>query len=248
MKRSVTLALLSNSGRPEGAVYEMIMVAMAQLQAQGIDVHYSRRFRDSVLVRARNAFVSDFLNDPANTDLILLDDDNHCAGAELVRLVNAPADVIGLPIRIKEPLPRWNVGFMGDRPLAPDADGQLEVLHVGTGIMRIKRSALEWMVSAMRNHWYCDKTTPAGKSIALFENEIVENELRGEDETFCRRFRAIGGHVHVLPDVVTHHLGMQDFSGSLSAYLAASSPRIEIVAAGGASKSMVDNGFAAKAA
>lgn len=239
MPQSVVIVLLSYSGRPCLQVTTMILQLITELGRRGIDVHYQPRAGDSMIARARNAAVSDFLADPTATDLLFIDDDNFCDAADLVQLVTAPADVVGAPIRVKQDAIKWNVGWCNDRPLWCDEFGLVEVEHVGTGLMRIRRRALERMIAADPEAWYADASAQSGRSHNLFANTLRDHVLYGEDVSFCHRWRALGGKVQVDPDIATHHIGIADFTGKAMGWLASLPRQVEIIS--GDVSAFVDN-------
>lgn len=242
MPRSILIALISYGAQPLFQVQDTISALMFELGRRGIEVEKKTRAGDGMVPRARNAFVSDFLGTSA-TDLLMIDDDNWCDVEGLLRILDAPADVVGAPIRLKQEPTKWNIGFLPWAPLEADENGLLEVEHVGTGIMRIRRPALERMVEAAADEWYHDNTAASGRSHWLFGYSIVDHKLRGEDVSLCHRWRALGGEVFVIPDIKTHHVGKHDYRGDLAGWLAMQAPRIEIVDAGGHSET-VPNRFA----
>lgn len=239
MPQNVMIAVISYSRASRFELQDALTSLMLELLRRGVVVEKKTRAGDSMLPRARNAVVADFLAGDA-TDLLMVDDDNYCDAADLLRLLDAPADVVGVPIRCKEDAVRWNVAFLPRHDLAADGFGLVEVDTIGTGIMRVTRAALERM--ALAGRWYHDATTKTGRAYELFAYTVVDHQLRGEDVTFCKRWRSIGGKVHALSQVVSHHIGPRDYPGSLAGWLGAQPPQLEIVATDGSS-SRVANGF-----
>lgn len=239
MPKSVMLALLSYSRTPRFELQDVLTSFMVECLTRGIAVEKKTRAGDSMLPAARNAIVADFLASDA-TDLIMVDEDNFCAADDLMRLVEAPADVVGIPIRLKRDAMRWNVAFLPGRDVAPDALGLVEVETIGTGIIRLTRAALAQLAAGAP--WYHDKTAANGRAHELFAYTIVEHQLRGEDVSFCHRWRAQGGRVFALAHAASHHVGERDFAGRLSDWLAEQPAELDIVAVDG-SATRVANGF-----
>ena len=242
MPKSVQIVLFCHSGRPEFQVTNMILELVMLLTQRGSDVSYSVRARDSVLPRARNSACADFLAGSKDA-LLMLDDDNYCAAADLVRLVDAPGDVVGAAIRLKQAELGWNIAWLADREIGADEFGQVEVAHVGGGILKLSRQAIREMVAAAPGSWFFDPGCPDGRSYSLFEGGADDHLFYDQDVAFCRKWRALGGAIHVLPDIVTHHLGAMDFCGSLHGWLAGQTPKLTIVSAKGDSRSDVVNRF-----
>ena len=246
MPKSVQIVLFSHSGRPEFQVTNMILELVMLLSQRGSDVSYSVRARDSVLPRARNAACADFLAGGKDV-LLMIDDDNYCAASDLVRLIDAPGDVVGAAIRVKDDRPLWNVGWLPDRDIAPDEFGQVEVAHVGTGIFRMSREALARVAQVLEGEpsgSYADPNCAGGRSPRIFFYGFEDGHFYGEDVTFCMNWRVVaGGAVHILPDIETHHIGARDFCGSVQGWLAAQTPKLTIVSDKGDSQSDVVNSF-----
>lgn len=241
MPRSVMIALLSYGGAPRFELQDQLAALMFELMRRGTAVEKKTRAGDGMLPRARNAVLADFLASGAS-DLLMVDDDNYADAGDLLRLLDAPADFVGVPIRLKEDATRWNVAFLPGQALAPDGLGLLEVLTIGTGILRLTRAAVERMVKAAPDAWYREPTSAQGFAHELFAYRVADHILDGEDVTFCHRWRALGGKVHALSHARSHHLGSRAFSGSLAAWLGEQPDEIRIVAVDG-SESRVANGF-----
>lgn len=242
-KRNVCIVLFSYTQKPHLPVANALYTMLSAISARGWGVSYGIRAGDGILPRARNSAVSDFLwQEPHFTDLVMIDDDNWCDADGMLRLLDAPVDLIGAPCRSRgEPL-TWPVRWKTDGPIERDPyTGLVEVDTVGTGIIRVTRDCLDKMAQSHGDQWYVDSTAKAGKSLPLFMYEIADRAWWGEDVTFCKKWRAMGGAVWIEPDVLTHHIGLNDFQGHVGDWLVSMPPKINIVERGDESSVVVDN-------
>lgn len=225
MERRVFLAMLSLTGRPCLPVMESLYREMSG--TKGVEVHYLSLTGDSMLPHARNLLVANFLA-KGGADMVLIDDDNHPDPGWLGRLLAHDADVVGVPVRLKQEAFGWNVQWLTDRPIAADANGLVEVESVGTGIIRISRSAIERLKATVEEDWFHSDRADGGKAWPIFEYEVRDHHWHGEDVAFCRRWRALGGKVFIDPEIRTHHIGSQTWSGGVGEWLRAAPPTISI--------------------
>ena len=225
MKR-VHIAAMAYEGALPTHTMTMIMTANVAMLRRGWDVVFKQRQGDSLVQRARNAAAAEFLHDPNATDLIMVDADTFCEGAGLVRLVeHEGVDIVGAPYRARcEPLSWSSVRFLHET-IGPAENGLLEVDGTGTGLTRYSRTCIEEMV-AHCPYPYRDPTTAGGKAWPLFWVTVVPpnegqefGELWGEDLTFCREWRKLGGRVYVDPSITTVHIGKTFYQAKLEDWL-----------------------------
>jgi len=155
----------------------------------------------SVLPRARNEIVQRFLSSGFDV-LVFIDADLAWNPVDLVRLIRSPhLFTAGVYRQKKQELVfNWN----------PAGEGKAEA--VGAGFVALKREALEKMVAAYpQTHYEHD-----GKEYhALFDFDLHNGQYWGEDYTFCRRWRELGGEIDILPDVTIKHIGTYAYTGTL---------------------------------
>ena len=214
---------------------------MADLHGFSLQMHFSSY--ESLICRARNEMVADFLADDSFTHLMWIDSDIGFKGADVVRLLQRDRPVVAgvYPLKtdgwpsegLTEPLPVGTTkadfqaryaqypanGFADMRE--PDITGFLDVVDAPTGFMLIKREvfialARRFPELAYRPYGCTDKQT--GRHYAFFDTSIDPHSLRylSEDYTFCRRVAAIG----ITPAIDTQsnliHQGSATFQGDLS--------------------------------
>jgi hypothetical protein len=129
---------------------------------RGFGMQVSFNSFDSLITRARNTMVAEFLADARFTHLMWIDGDIGFKGADVVRLLQADRPVVAgvYPLKIdgwpaaglEQGLPAGSTKAdfraryamypavaRSDDALEPDADGFLDVLYAPTGFMLIKR-------------------------------------------------------------------------------------------------------------
>jgi len=183
----------------------------------------------SNLPRARNELVARFLASDCD-DLIFIDDDMGWKPEAIVRLLASDKEVIGGVGRKRVDKPNsdpnvWCVHFEAgaEGHLDQDAMGAVKVLAVGTGLLKISRSALEQLKSA---HPEWKRDGHEGMSAAVkanyfqfFRFDPDDTSEMGEDFVFCRRWRALGGEVWIDPTIWLSHIGNRAYSGCISEML-----------------------------
>jgi hypothetical protein len=191
-----------------------------------LGMRYAMRFviGSSNLPRARNELAARFLASGLD-DLVLIDDDMGWKAQAVLRLVSSERPIIGAVGRKKVDKPNsdpdvWCVHFgqFGGAELEQDAMGAVRVERVGTGFLKISRSAFEALIAAhpewkgAGNPEWDAATRAAYHRFFRFD---PETEM-GEDFVFCERWRALGGDVWIDPEIALTHVGAKDYSGAIS--------------------------------
>lgn len=219
MTRKVYIAMPSLSGRPDIATQASLIETMTSLQAAGIPVKFRPVVGDSLIARTRNFYVSDFLASDC-TDLVMIDDDLAWEPGAVLRLLSHDCDLVGGVY----PKRQDQLEFPVRRKLGAQVDlktGLMEVELLPTGFLRMRRNMLERMVAGFPHLAYRDPNGPAGVLYhALFWVELAPGldggdvlEPWGEDFTFCRRWRELGGSVWLDTLLRFQHIGRKAWSG-----------------------------------
>jgi len=197
----------------------------------------------SLVTRARNEMLVDFLRDPTLTHLVWIDADITFDPADLLRMLRHDVDVVAgayptksylWPIEVPAGMThidrseferlaaRFPVNLAEGLPRTPDANGLLEVAEAPTGFMVIKRSVFD----AMMTHYPHLRYEPDGlwspERAALcyrFFDVLFDEKTRrylSEDYAFCHRWRALGGKVFIDTQVQLGHSGSYEFRGNFS--------------------------------
>jgi hypothetical protein len=213
------IVLFSGRHMPDVIVTHCLKDSFDDLRKAGIEYEFNSICGSSILPAARNMAVTEFLKSDC-TDLVMLDDDIGWEVGALTRLAKHPVDVVGgiYPAKLDPEtyLVRWDYAkpmLVGD-----PVTGLLEMEAVPTGFLKISRKCLE----AMREHYkelaYHDDSLKE-TSHALFDFELRDHRYWGEDFTFCRRWREIGGKVWCDPEMTFFHVGRKTFKGHLGNWL-----------------------------
>lgn len=156
---------------------------------------------------ARNVFASravagDF------SHLLMIDTDMSCQPALIGRMLDADKDVIGAVYRSRSEQEQYVIS-----PLArfDIKNGVFPVNSIGAGILLIKHSALVLLlphVASGKDERVTDKTVSG-----FFTPIEIDGIQRGEDVSFCARWRNIGGEVFAIADPTVGHIGQTTFRG-----------------------------------
>lgn len=211
----------------------------------GIDIKFSFLFNESLITRARNYLVDEFLRAEQYTHLLFLDSDIHFNARDVLALFALDRDVIGAPYPKKTI--NWNNVSHAARThenLNPkelenvvgeyvfnivkgtekiDVTEPIEVMEIGTGYMMIKRHVFDKFRDAYPEFRYkpdhLGNDNFDGKRYihAYFDTVIdpVSHRYLSEDYMFCQWWRKIGGKVWLCPWMQTQHVGTYAFTGNM---------------------------------
>lgn len=230
MSQKVYIAMMSRD-RPEIETSLALVTAMRDIEKAGGRMTLKYVVRDSIISKTRNQFVADFLASDC-TDLIMLDDDVVWEPKAIQRLLSHDCDVVGgvYPKR-RDPLEfpvRRLPGASMDL-----ATGLMEVKFLPTGFLRMTRSCLERMTEYYSDLAYKDDDAKGGKATALFwfdlypDPDTGEITVWGEDFTFCRRWRDMGGQVFLDTLLRFKHMGRKAYEGCYAESLPVSEVLLE---------------------
>ncbi len=188
-----------------------LFASSAALSDAGIAVELAIFAGDCHVDDARNRCVRDFLEGDC-TDLVFIDSDIRWEPEDLVSLCQAPCDVAASIYPFKQDEGGFPVMFIPGEIWA-DEDGLIEVQAVPTGFLKIRRRVLETLAKDAV-HFY-PKSDARGKLPIIFERTVADGMRWGGDYTFCRKWRDLGGKIHVLPEVSLEHTGEKTWRGHL---------------------------------
>lgn len=164
---------------------------------------------------ARNHLASMFMDSSDADALLFIDDDVQFDEHAVLKMLRCGAEVVGglYPYKAyhwKDNSQALQYVVKSDKDIQPDlqTDEVVEVDGVGTGLLLIRRSALETMVPETKR--YRDSRSP-NLLYQFFEVTIDDDVMWGEDFKFCKKWRACGGRVYVAPWAKCAHWGMHGF-------------------------------------
>lgn len=237
-------------GAQVGSLYARSLLGLANLAwRHGFAMQARLLDGDSLITRARNRLVAEFMADPQWTHLFWIDADIGFEPEAALRLLLAGRPVVaglypyrssawplqGLPQAL--PAGSRQADFdalyaryplnVGDTPVTADADGFVPVLDAPTGFMLIERGVFAQMAAAMPELRYTpDPGDHANAHLPHHRFFDVMAEPGGgrylsEDYAFCRRWQQLGGTVWADLQSRLSHQGQQVQVGDLGRALAA---------------------------
>ena len=195
--------------------------------------------QESLVTRARNTLVANFLDNEKVTHLLFIDADIGFSPDNLKRYFEYDKDVICAPYPMK--LISWNMmpeliknekdyrnlchpyvlNFANKGEINIDK-GFAEVLDAATGFMLIKRECLIKMKEAYQDLKYVSDQILNGKEFNsentyLFFDTMKDEDGRylSEDYAFSRRWQKLGGKIYADIGSNLSHIGQYRFTGKL---------------------------------
>jgi len=213
----------------------------------GIETKFSFLFNESLITRARNYLVDEFLHRSDCTHLLFLDSDISFDPRDVIAMLALDKEVIGGPypkkaikwVNVKKAItknpdiePQMLEKVAGDFVFNPvkgtlqfSVTEPLEVLEIGTGFMMVSREVFPKWEAAYPEFRY--KPDHVGQAHfdgtryihAYFDTVIDKKSERylSEDYMFCQWWRNIGGKIYLCPWVKTAHIGTYHFQGDMPA-------------------------------
>jgi hypothetical protein len=228
-----------------GNVSHHYMISMINLQAacieRGIVLTFNLLGGDSLIPRARNTILTEFIESPTATHLLFVDADIGFQPEQVFSLLDIDKDIAGAVYPLKnfdwelirthiesgrESIPAGTLSYVVefiDSDNVPVVNGFAKVRYLGTGFMMIKRQALERMTTHYPQLKFRAAHTNSHVGIAsenryaLFDC-VIEPETGfylSEDYTFCKRWTDIGGEIWADLDSKLTHVGPYAFHGDL---------------------------------
>lgn len=233
----IMLATPMYGGTAHGGYVCAVASLFAICTINKIDISLEYMTHESLIPRARNMLVKMFMNNSDYTHMIFIDADIRFDPYDILKLLELDKDIIGLPYAKKlldwnsiqkqaqdaegrlssELLQKCGLSYIVRCPPGQDPSSPIyEAQEIGTGIMMIKREVIEKMITAYPELYaYSDDTAKyreddmEGRKYYLFFETMLDENRRylSEDYAFCKRWRDIGGKVHIYLPVKTTHFG-----------------------------------------
>ncbi|MDE2022097.1 MAG: hypothetical protein KGI71_04300 [Patescibacteria group bacterium] len=198
---------------------------------------------DAFIAKARNNLVRQFMDSECNA-LFFIDADQGWDADAFVRMVLDSHEIVAGAVPKKTDNIEFNGVNLSAEPNGdvPIENGLLKASRVGTGFMRIKRSAIQKMIDAGAREYLPGDGSTAPFIWEIFETKIIQDEGKergqfwGEDLAFCEKWRLMGGDVWIDPSINFTHVGRKsykanfyDFLKQAGAVKTAPAPTLEIV-------------------
>lgn len=194
--------------------------------AASVPVIEAAGWKHAVIFERDNPYISQARNgmlrkalDANPTCVVFLDYDMGWRPTDLLKLIEADADVVAGLYRCRHP----GIRFMGtvisesrngmeETPVVR-ADGLVEAELVPAGFLKVTPEAVHKFMRGYPELCFGPKFHPA---VDLFNHGAHEGLWWGEDFAFSRRWRALGEKLWVIPDVTIDHRG---FVGNFHEYM-----------------------------
>ena len=203
--------------------YMMSLISLSGLlRDRGIEFQFYPIFFESLVNRARNAAVANFLISDCS-HLLFIDSDIEFQAESVVKLLNHNKDVIsGLYPKKYYVMDRIFkneevVDFPVSGNVALNAEGLIEAEFLPTGFLLIKREVFDKMILKYPELHYSNDISGYGELDTFydfFRVSIRNGILESEDWGFCSLWRAIGGQVLIDPTIELIHWGWNKFNGN----------------------------------
>jgi GT2 family glycosyltransferase len=241
--KSLYIATPMYGNQCNGGYMQSVMRLQKRCWELGIAFEFYALFNESLITRARNACVHEFLK-TNYTHMMFIDADIIFDPEDVLKMLASDLDVL-CGIYSKKKI-RWdrvmqaistkslNLGstdkeienFTGDFFFTPlpekdtiSLEDPTEILEAGTGFMMIKRETFDQFSKAHPQlKFISDWATAAWHNtemVAFFDTIIDEKTKRylSEDYMFCRHARAAGLKVWLCPWAKLEHVGSYTFKG-----------------------------------
>ena len=200
-----------------GCVHAQYVSSLLRVVQDGrMQVTPRLRSGESLITRARNALVAEFLSDERYTHLFWIDSDIGFDAAAFFRQVQSPHDVCGGVY----PKKNRDGGFVVELlPGSVDVTSDMfaPVRYVGTGFMCCSPAAIERLTLAFPERYQTDQPEMRRFEphfFTLFDTEVCEGRYLSEDYAFCKKCHDAG--IDVMADVTSDltHTGVFHYTGN----------------------------------
>jgi hypothetical protein len=200
------------------SVFQSMMNFMHTATVLGLQLTVESMRNESLIPRARNNMTAGFMSKKDATHLLFIDADIGFEPVDIFKLLCSNVDVVGGIYPVKSVPVRYVCNPVSEGGV--QTDHLVEVRHVGTGFLLIKRHVIERLQAAHPELKYRDTVGYGAQCeefmFALFDTAIdASGHYLSEDWTFCERWRALGGKVFARTDIRLDHHGTHCFRGDL---------------------------------
>jgi hypothetical protein len=250
-KKRLFVATPCYGGNCTGLYAKSTLDLQATCMQYGIECRFSFIFNESLITRARNYLVDEFLRSEC-THLLFIDSDIQFNPQDVLALLALDKDISGGPYPKKsinwsnianalkknpETPPGELDNITGDFVFNPvpgttsfKVTEPVEVMEIGTGFMMVKREVFAKYADEYPHLNY--KPDHVGQAnfdgsryIHAYFDTIIDpasHRYLSEDYMFCQNARAIGYQIWLCPWMKTVHVGTYGFRGDLQAVAALS--------------------------
>lgn len=221
MKKHIIVSIPAYTGMIHCATMHSLLHDITQLILAKHAVEITEEVGCADITRCRAMIVAKFLANKAATHLVMIDSDVCWDRGGLLKLVESGVDFVSgaYPKRVGDGTSYHMIMKDGPQSLSPK--GLMEVEAMPAGFMCLSRSMLERMVEKYPETKFSFREVAGGVAWDLFDAYWITDEIGlrhklGEDYSFCRRWRDMGGQVWCQPSIAMGHLGTKMWHGRLS--------------------------------
>ncbi len=208
-------------GYPSLEYQVSLLESITRCAAMGIITDAAFVRGDCFVGKARNNLVMQYLQRKAE-NLFFIDEDQGWNAEAFLRMVLDPHEIVAGAVPKKMDTVTYNnVDLITDdlKNCTVDA-GLLKVRTVGTGFMRIKKSALDKYLAAYPETYIPgDGSQPFHHKVFTPGGAILDGQFWGEDLVFCKNWTKLGGDLWIDPNVDFKHVGRHVWKGNFLKYL-----------------------------
>jgi hypothetical protein len=197
----------------------------------GIETKYQQTVNQPYIHLARNRLAAIFL-ETNFTHFMFIDQDVGFIGQDIFSLIQQDKDVVagtyplkqidwknvaqavhdGVPPEKLEEMSAVHIFKPIDLDKKFNSKELVEVEHVGTGFMLIKRQVFEKLAQIVGRYFEVFGPENRKETLDFFGHSVLNNEFWGEDVSFCKRVRDAGMKVFVAPWVQCSHFGSYHYN------------------------------------
>jgi hypothetical protein len=168
---------------------------------------------DALVQRARNDLIGIAIENGYD-DILWIDADMEWDPEKALELIQSKHDVLGLPVIKKSPnFESYNIKI-NPKDLVQDQTGFVKVESVGTGFLKMSRSAFTYL-------W--DNSEPYIHNQQyrrwIFDVKIQDGDIISEDVLVCQKLLEGGFDIYVDPSSTCNHIGSMKFIGNFENFM-----------------------------
>lgn len=236
--KKIMIATPMYGGMCTGLYVGGLIKTIMTLQSAGISVYWFQLMNESLITRARNELVWNFMESECEY-LMFIDADISFEGNAVGQLMAADKDIVCGIYPKKEVdwgrvemaakqgydnLKDFGGAFvlnMVSDERDSDATGAIEVRHGGTGFMLIKRQVFEKLKEHVPTYRKTTVRDAEGEYVSPLMHEYFATSidqtgaLLSEDYHFCELWRKHGGKIYANPFIKLEHVGTYVYTGDI---------------------------------
>jgi hypothetical protein len=205
------------------------------LKENGIETHLEFINNESLITRARNRLIANFMSLTDCTHILFIDADIVWNPKDVLKLLNHDKGLIGgiYPIkqyhwgRLNRVNHESNLSDLLNYNLNLNMENQIEnnviqLKHIATGFMMIKRETIAMLKQMYPEKKYKDPRNNDKvneNTYCFFNCEVVNDNYLSEDYYFCYIWSKIDGKIFADLSINLNHIGRETFRGNSIKYI-----------------------------